>query len=238
MINFIINDSSEWSNTIKNIIDKHMMNYDIEVKYHLLKKIKGKIETIKGFKVYIINCDPKNGEGFKNSEYIRNDLDDWNSIIILLTNHNEMKYEVIGKRLFLFDFICKKNHFEEILREDIERITKNYNNREKCLIFQSNRILRKIDYKNIDMIIKEKESKKCLLKASHGSYYIPESLNKIETRLDDRFVKINRSCIINSDEIIEYDLNENKITLKNGDVSFDISRDCKKNLNSYFNRYK
>ena len=88
------------------------------------------------------------------------------------------------------------------------------------------------------MIIKEKDSKKCLLKSNHGNYYIPETLNKIEDRLDNRFVKINRSCIINIDDLLEYDLNENKITMKSGDVSYDISRENKKKVSNYFNNYK
>jgi hypothetical protein len=37
---------------------------------------------------------------------------------------------------------------------------------------------------------------------------------------------------------MEYDLNENKITMKNGLVSYDISRECRKNVSSHFNWYK
>ncbi len=238
MINFIINDNYEWSKTIRDIIDSYMMNYDIEVKYYLLNRIKGKVEHIEGFKVYIINSDSKNDDGIVKAKYIREELDDWNSLIILITKHNELKYEVVGKRLFLFDLISKKNHFEKILEENLEHIRKNYDNREKCLTFETNRILRKIEYKNITLIQKEKDSKKCLLEASHGTYYVPESLIKIERRLDRRFIKINRSCIVNADQIMEYDLNENKITMKNGLVSYDVSRECKKNVSSHFNWYK
>ena len=53
-----------------------------------------------------------------------------------------------------------------------------------------------------------------------------------------RFIKINRSCIVNGDKVVEYDQNENKITLKNGFTSFDISRDNRKNILLLFDNKK
>lgn len=242
MINFIISDSYEYTKLIRAVIDSYMMNYDIEVKYHLFSNINSKfyedIKKITGFKVYILNTDSKTGEGIHKAKYIRRTLDDWNSLIIIITNHNEMKNEVIGKGLFLFDFITKKNYFERKLKDDIDHIRKFYDNRDNCLTFKADRILRKVDFKNINMIIKEKDSKRCLLKSNHGNYYIPESLNQIEGRLDKRFIKINRSCIINIDDLLEYDLNKNKITMKSGDISYDISRDNRKKISNYFDSYK
>ena len=65
-----------------------------------------------------------------------------------------------------------------------------------------------------------------------------ESLKDVSGRLDDRFIKINRSCIINSDKVIEYDPSLNKITLKNGITSYDVSRDNKKTISSLFIKHK
>ena len=82
------------------------------------------------------------------------------------------------------------------------------------------------------MIVKEKDSKKCVINSSLGDYYTSESLKDVCKRLDSRFIKINRGCIINSDKVIEYNTIENKLTLKNGITSYDISRDNKKALSS------
>lgn len=241
MINFIISDNNEDAVKIKELIDNFMMDYDLDVKFHLFnnyeKDFKTKTKLIPGFKVYILNKE-LNNMGLDGVKYIRKELDDWNSLIIMTINKIESKYEVIGKRLFLFDVICKTIYFERVLKDDLEKIMKNYNNRDKCLTFEANRVIKRIDFKSIDMIVKEKDSKKCVIKASHGNYYTPESLNQVSKRLDKRFVKINRSCIINADEIVEYNLSENKITLKNGMVSYDISRDYKKKVSNYVSNYK
>ncbi len=236
MINFILIEDYDSAVKIKDTISNYMMNYDIEVGYQLLdncNNIEEKIEYAKGLKVFIINVDKNMNDKIRLVNYIRKDMDDWNSHIILITSHNEFKYEFVGKKLYIFDIIIKNSFFNKNLKEDLEHIRKNYDHREKCLTFEFNRIINKIEFKNIDMIIKEKDSKKCLIKSVHGNYYIPEALNKVETKLDNRFVKVSRSCIINADQIREYDLNKNKLTLKNGFESYDISRDYKKKVTNY-----
>ena len=233
MINYIISDEYNDAVKTKTIIENYMMNFDIEVKYHLYNindNFKKEIKIIKGFKVYILNNNSNKGLGIEYAEYIRSELDDWNSIIILVSNHSEIKNEYIGKKLFLFDCIVKDCFYEKVLKEDLKHIKKYYDNRDTCLTFEQNRIIKKLDFRNIDMIVKEKDSKKCIIKSSLGSFYASESLKDVCERLDNRFIKINRSCIINGDKVIEYDLNENKITMKNGYTSFDISRENKKNL--------
>ena len=240
MINFIISDEYNDAVKTKTIIENYMMNFDIEVRYHLFNikdNFKEKIKSIKGFKVYILDDEYKK-LGTEKAIYIRSELDDWNSIIILVTNHSEIRNEYVGKKLFLFDCIIKDYYYSKVLKEDLIHIKKYYDNREKCLTFEQNRIIRKLDFRNIDMITKEKDSKKCIIKSSIGSYYASESLKEVYKRLDSRFIKINRSCIVNGDKVVEYDQNENKITLKNGFTSFDISRDNRKNILLLFDNKK
>ena len=242
MINFII-CSSNYDRQIrtKEVIDSYMMNYDIEVKYHLYnnysESTKELIRKINGYKVYLLEIDSDNNVN-RFIKYIREELDDWNSLIILTTAREVVVDNYFKNRLFLFDLINYNITFDKILIEDINRIIKNYDHREKCLTFESNRIVKRVDFKNIIMIMKEKDSKKCLLKSSYGNYYVPESLCGISKRLDKRFVKTNRSCIVNGDHIIEYNPNENKIIFKNGYVFFDISREQKKEVSNYVTKYK
>lgn len=241
MINFIISDENKDAVETKNVVENYMMNFDIDVRYHLLDindNFKEKVKIINGFKIYILNIDSIKLLGLEYAEYIRSELDDWNSIIILVTKHGEIKNEILGRKLFLFDIIVKNCFYNKVLREDLSHIKKHYENRDNCLTFESNRIIKKLDFKNIDMITKEKDSKKCLIKSSIGSYYTSETLKNVCKRLDNRFIKINRSCIVNFDKVKEYDINKNKITLKNGTITFDISRDNKKSITSKFNNYK
>ena len=236
MINFIIcSNNYEKQKETKEVIVKYMMNYDIDYKYHVFNNdYEVKNNKISGYNVYLI--DIINNDSINLVKYIREELDDWNSIIILMSD-NQVIDNIYGKRLFLFDIIYQNKSFNKILIEDLNRIIKNYDHREKCLTFEANRVVKKVDFKSIIMINKEKDSKKCLLTSSYGEYYVTETLSGISKRLDNRFIKTNRSCIVNKDQIIEYDSNKNKITFKNGIVSFNISREQKKNISNYVTKY-
>ena len=236
MIRFIIcSNNYEKQKETKEVIVKYMMNYDIDYKYHIFNNdYEVKNNKISGYNVYLI--DIINNDSINLVKYIREELDDWNSIIILMSD-NQVIDNIYGKRLFLFDIIYQNKSFNKILIEDLNRIIKNYDHREKCLTFEANRVVKKVDFKSIIMINKEKDSKKCLLTSSYGEYYVPETLSGISKRLDNRFIKTNRSCIVNKDQIIEYDSNKNKITFKNGIVSFNISREQKKNISNYVTKY-
>ena len=234
MINFIISSNYNNEKSIKEEISSYMMNYDIEVKYHLLnnnlKDDKEIIKSINGFKVYLLTVESLNDNNLQLTNYIRNIEEDWNSIIIFILKDKTIKNDLLSKRIYLLDIIYQDALFNKILKEDLNKVIKNYDNREKCLTIETNRIIKKIDFKNIEMITKEKDSKKCIIKSNYGNFYTPESLKSVITRLDDRFIKTSRSCIINKDKVTEYNPNENKITLNNGIVSFDISRENKKLL--------
>lgn len=235
MINFIIcDDNKNFAEKIKKIVQNYMMNFDIDDRFYLYEdyeqEFKQKIKDIKGFKVYILDIETKCGSGIDASRYIREDLDDWNSLIILLTAHNELKFEALSNRLYLFDFLNKFDDYEKKLKEDLERIKKNYDYRENCLTFEFNKVIKKIDFKHIVMIEKEKDSKKCIIKTTYGEYTVYKTLNNILKLLDKRFIKISRSTIINMDQVSEYNYSENKIIFKNGTVSYDISRAYKKKV--------
>lgn len=235
MINFIICDDNKiFVDRIQKIVKCYMMNFDIDEKFYLFdgygKDFKDAVKKINGFKAFILDIETKDGSGIDATRYIREELDDWNSLIILLTAHNELKYEALGNRLFLLDFINKFDNYEKKLREDLERIKKHYDHREKCLTFESNRTTKRIDFKHIVMIEKEKDSKRCLIKTTYGDYIINKTLNNVHKELDTRFIKVSRSLIINLDQVMEYDHAENKLTFKNGIVSYDISRGYKKKV--------
>ena len=242
MINVIIRDVYCDAVNIKSIIERHMMNYDEDINYYLFdyenKNFRDNIKNIKGFNVYILSYDLLYENGIECSKYIRNELEDWNSVIILITNHYEMRNELINNRLFIFDLIYKNIYLDKILKQDLDNIRKYYYNRHNFLTFESNRIIKKLDFRNIYMIKKEKDSKKCVIKTSFGNYYTCESLNSVNKRLDSRFIKINRGCIVNGDKIIEYNASENKLTFKSGVISYDISRDNKRKITSKLNSYK
>lgn len=233
MINFIIcDDKLEFLKREKKIVDNFMMNYDIEYKCHSFSEYNSKFMDIAkkdaGFKVYLLDIKTKNGSGLDMARKIREEYDDWVSVIIIITAYPEYKYDALGNRLYLFDFINKLDNCEPKLLQDLERALKNYDNRQKCLSFEFNHVVKKLEFRHIIMIEKEKDSKRCLIRTTYGDCVIGKTLNSTFKMLDNRFIKTSRSVIINVDQVSEFNVSENKILFKNGMETYDISRDHKR----------
>ena len=240
MLNFIIcDDNNHFLNENKKIIDKCMMSCDYDYKCYLFQDYNNDFKKILGanigLKIYLLNVVNKSKLGLDVVSDIREKYDDWNSIIIMITSHNEFKYEALGKGLFLTDFINKLDNWQEILTKDIKRIIKSFGDPTECLIYKFKHSLRRIDHMNIVYIEKEKDSKKCIIHTLYGDFEIGGSINDILSRLDDKFIKTSRSTIINLKQVIEYKNNDNEIVFKNGDVTKDISRLFKKDVISSIN---
>lgn len=235
MIKFIIcDDKKEFIEKEKIIVRKFMMKLDIE--YDILTfseyndKFIKEIEKDAGFKVYLLDIRTKKGSGLDMARKIREEYDDWVSVIIIITAYPEYKYEALGNRLYLFDFINKLNNCDIKLTEDLERALKNYDNREKCLNFEFNHVFKKLEFRHIVMIEKEKDSKRCVIKTTYGDCLIGKTLNATYKMLDDRFIKSSRSVIINTDQVREFNISENKLIFKNGLETYEVSRDYKKSV--------
>ena len=241
MIRFIVGeDFDSYAEKYKKIIDNFMMNYDVDYSYTRFKEYNQDFnnETKKegGFKVYILDIEILNGKvskdinGLDAARYIREEVDDWNSIIIILTIHNEYRYEALGNRLFILDFVCKLDNYEKKLKELLNITMRNYGARDKCLCYKFDGVVKRIDYKHIITVEKEKDGKKCLVKTTYNEEIMYTTVKSIAKKVDNRFIKINRSILSNIDFIASYDQKENKLVYKNGMVSYDTSRENRKEV--------
>ncbi len=235
MINFIIcEDDNSLRKNNKNEIMKFMMNYDIDYKVHeftgYTKKFEEYVKAENGFNIYLLDIITNEGSGIDAARMIREKYDDWVSVIIIITSHQEYKYEALSSRLYLLDFINKLDRFDKRLRDDLFIAMKNYDKRYKTLSYEYNHTYYKIELRQIIYIEKEPDSKRCIIKTKSGEEIIPGTLNSVYEKLDSRFFKTHKSLIINLDEIKRYEIRKNKLTFKNGDHTHLISRDKKKEL--------
>ena len=238
VLNFIIcDDEKEFRDLIKGEIDKFMMNYDVDYKKYECESYEEDFEALArkemGFKVYFFDIKTKNGSGLDAARFIREELDDWNSIIIIVTAFAEYRYEALSNRLYLLDFISKFDNCKTKLKETLKIIYKQYNSREKCLNYEYNYTLYKIGLKNIIFIEKEQDSKRCIIHTDYGTFKAPYTLNAISKELDKRFLKVHKSLILNTDKIRSYDIKENEVLFDNGVTTNLISRSGKKELIEY-----
>lgn len=239
MISFIIcEDEKVLATRYKRVIDNFMMNYDIDYKCRLFegynKAWKEFVEKDKSFKIYLLDIKTNEGSGLNAARMIREEYDDWNSMIIIITSFNEYKYEALGKRLMLVDFINKIDNPEENLKAALSICMKNYDNRPKILKYTYKNTIYNIGFKDIVYIEKEMDSKRCKIYTVMGEEIpYPGTINKLVTELDNRFTKTCRSVIVNLEQIKKYNIKDNKIIFKNGKSTDSISRDMKKGLIKY-----
>ena len=235
MINFIVyDDEKKFLQRNKKTIDKAMMNCDYEYRCYLFDEYNDEFENIIndniGLKIYLLDIEGKNKSGLDIVRTIREKYNDWSSIIILITNHNELKYDALSNRLYLMDFINKLDKWDELLEEDINRIINTYGSNKECLVYEFNHSYKRIELKNITYIEKEKDSKKCIIHTLYGNQPISSSISDIFNKLDNRFIKTSRSTIINIEQISEYDKVTNQILFLNGSTTNDVSRLYKKDV--------
>lgn len=231
MIKFIIYDESkENKELIYDEIDKEMMKSDIEYQkdyitdFNTMKKTNDEC-----FKIYILNQTNISKSGLEVAKYIREELDDWKSIIIFISNTNEYKLNILTKRLYILDYILIEDIKSE-LKELIKICLKNYDSRPKELNYKYKSINYNIPFKDIIYIEKEQDNKRCKIHTLKEDYYIQSTLSKIITNLDDRFIKSSKSYIINIEQVLQYNTKENIITFKDKNQIFEISRNMKKEI--------
>ena len=126
MINFAVcDDNKAFSKLMKKYIDNFMLNYEIEYKiYHFDgygKSFENFVNKDIGFKVYFLDIKTSDGSGLDAARIIREKYNDCVSIIIIVTSHEEYRYEALGNRLYLLDFIDKLNNCEEMTQKEIAK---------------------------------------------------------------------------------------------------------------------
>lgn len=239
VIDFIIcEDEKVFATKYKKIIDNFMMRFDYSYKCHWFKGYGKEWEKLardtNSFKIHILDIKTDKGSGLNAARRIREEIDDWTSIIIIVTSYNEYKFEILGKRLMILDFINKLDNYEENLKASLDIAIKNYDNRPKILKYTYKNSIYNIDFKNIVYIEKEADSKICAIHTFEEEC-IPYqgSIKKLLEKLDNRFMLISRGTLINLEQIKEYNTKTKEVVFYNGKKIDAISRNKKKGLIRY-----
>lgn len=239
MISFVIcEDEKLLIEEYKNIIDKYMMNYDYEYQYVIFdgydNKFDNYIKHQEDFKVYILDIKTKTGYGIDAARKIREEADDWNSIILIITGLGELKNEAMSKRLMLMDFINKTDNYSTYLTDCISRCLKCYGSRPNKLKYTYKNTIYNVELKKIIYIQREQDSKRCIIYTLDNKEipYIGTISGLLEI-LDNRFIKTSRCTIINTRLISHYNQKTNEIYFENGIMVNDISRGNKRKVVNY-----
>lgn len=235
MINFIIyDDEIEFRNKINSCVNKVMKKSKIDYEIKEFEKYSSKFQKViddNSTKIYILDIEiPNSLSGIDVARKIR--VDDWNSIIILVTSHVDMGYDALKAQIMLLDFISKYNNCIPSLESTIKIALSKINNK-KVLIFETGSMTYKIYTDDIVYIYKDTVDRKSIIVTEYNEISINQTISDIYSMLDDRFFLTHRSCIVNTEKIDKIDWKRNIIYFKNSLETDYLSRDKRKGLKEY-----
>lgn len=206
MIKFIIvDDEIKWIDEYEKIINDVAFNSNKQYEIKKFKKYDEELHKLisdnSEQKIYLMDLDLDNKHtGMDILREIREE--DWDSEIIVLTNHDRM-FETVHKEIYkTFDFIEKFDNFEVRLRKDLKKIISKKYDTDK-FIYNNNKISLQIYLKDIIYVYRDTVDRKLVIKTTNNQFIVNMPINEMMEKLDDRFIQCHRSCIINNERIVE-----------------------------------
>ncbi len=206
MIKFIIvDDEIKWIDEYEKIINDVAFNSNKQYEIKKFKKYDEELHKLildnSEQKIYLMDLDLENKHtGMDILREIREE--DWDSEIIVLTNHDRM-FETVHKEIYkTFDFIEKFDNFEVRLRKDLKKIISKKYDTDK-FIYNNNKISLQIYLKDIIYVYRDTVDRKLVIKTTNNQFIVNMPINEMMEKLDDRFIQCHRSCIINDERIVE-----------------------------------
>ena len=237
MINFIVcDDEKTITETLKRIITKTMFSTNINYKLHIFnnygkefnKVLKSDLEN----KIYILDIVVGDESGLDIAKKIRKT--DWNSIILILTAHNELEYIAYKSKILLFDFISKFELYEKQMTDTINMCVNNITNGDKLKI-RVDRKYEQIKFDSILYITYESYNRKLRIVTKSNEYETNETLKSIKERLKGKFIYTHRSCIVNLKNVKTFDFANRRIYFTNNNEIDLLSRRYIREVKEYAN---
>lgn len=129
--------------------------------------------------------------------------------------HYELEYKVLKSKLKILDFVSKYDNAYVNLTNLILEVF-NKHSRKVLKITDKGAILF-IVMKDILYISKEKNTRKCVIKTFNNKYLVNKNLEEIKQELNSDFIQVSRNCIVNQNNVEEYNFKDSKIKFKNGE---------------------
>ncbi len=243
MINFIICSTEKaFSDMCSNVIENFFMNYDISYKCHNCcsygSEFDNYVKENLEFKVYILNRKIGDVTFLDAARRIREENDDWSSVIIVVDSSNAYRYSAFSARLQILDFINQLDGFKKDMILDLEKCIKIYDNRPRSLKIKHYNYIEFVLYKDIIYIEKVKDSKCCNIKTIYGDKTYSGTLKGLYEELNDkRFIRTHQSFIVNIDYLDKYNTTLKTISFKNIEDEVEVSKNYIKEVKEKIDSY-
>lgn len=220
MLKFIlVDDEKEMRDKEKQVINDVLFSTDVQYEICEYKKLDDELKTVineEGPKVFILDIDLNSKvNGLEIGKYIRKF--DWDSELIFITNHDKMFEKVFRNIYKVFDFIEKFDSMEDRLSKDISQIMLKTWDKKK-FTYSNSRVSFEIYLDDIMYLYRDTLERKVAIKTKNGNtFFVNRNINQIIDDLDDRFVQVHRSCIINKDKVNLYNWAAGYFILENNE---------------------
>lgn len=228
----IVDNHKETVKKIVNIIKVLNIKNDCDIKVNCYQKLDDsllqEIKCVEFQKIYIIGVDlDDKASGIDIANTIREN--DWDSELIMMSNHTHMFETVYRNTIKIYNFIEKFYHFETRLQKDLENILQKKIDR-KVLIYETRNTQLRLLYKNILYIYRDTLNRKLIVVTEYNKFMINSTLTEIMEKLDSRFVVVHRACILNIEKAVYFDWKKGYFELRNKDKVHLLSKKYKKNI--------
>lgn len=238
MIKFIIvEDEEKWIKEYERIINDILFKTDREYEINKFQKYNKELKEIihdnSEPKIYLMDLQLNNKQdGMEILREIREE--DWDSEIIVLTNHDRM-FESVHKEIYkTFDFIEKFVDLEKRLKKDIKKIISKKNDYGK-FVYKTRKIELQIYLKDIMYIYRDTVDRKLVIKTTNNEFIVNLAMKEMQTMLDERFKMSHRSCLINEDRIVEKNYVEGYFITDTGETVDMLSKKYREISENEFN---
>ncbi len=163
-------------------------------------------------KIYILDIETPTSSGIDAARKIR--TNDFNSVIIFLTAHEELGYNLLKKELLFLTFINKFDDYENSVARAIKTALRKVNS-VQMLRYNKRGLIYMIPLDDILYITRDSVERKSLIKTDYLEVLFPKNLSEIKEELPSNFVYSHRSCIVNKNRIRCVDLKKLIIKFNN-----------------------
>lgn len=180
-------------------------------------------------RIYILDIETPSASGIDIIRKIRDK--DNQSVIIVITAHEEYSYEIITAEFNILVFISKKDlEFDEKLKSAIEKAIVIAQERIQVYSFKSDDCTYNIPLRDVLYISTIKNERAVQLITTYSTFKVKETLTNVVAKLNKNFIQTFISCYVNLNKIVKVDYKNNLIYFANNiEIPF-LSRTYKKVL--------
>lgn len=216
---------------IENCILREELIMEVELETGKPQEVIDYLEEAQNFiRLYFIDVDLGEGlNGIQLAEVIRQK--EPNCYIVFITNHADMSIKTFEYKIEALDYIIKDD-FNDIKNRINSCILEAYN---RCKSENNNIVTIKVGERLVnlryeDILFFETSPLKHKIKVHEFNKQIEfyGSLNDMEEKVDERFIRCHKSFLVNKENIKEIDKKNRVIHMKNGQVCYASVREIRK----------